>query len=335
MANQKQQQQHESDVRQQSKAAYGQWAELWRKNAKEHSKYAMLDLVAFQNVGIGKACLVIANGYSFEKNLETIKKHQGNVDILCVDKCLPACIENGIIPTYCLVCDASVSYEKYLKPVEDRLGQTNLIINVCANPKWSANGNWKSRYFFVNKDVLKSEDEFMGLSGCKNVIPAGTNVSNAAIIMLTQSDERGRQNFFGYDKLLMIGFDYSWGNDSYYAFDKTGDGKRNYMKSVYLFDLKSQMVYTSPNLLFSAKWLDRYVNVFKIQAIQCSRDSIFRGAGVADLAEQMQYRYKPEDAKEVIDLLEYRRTFQAKVDGINRRIMEIGRDHHRNLIRTI
>lgn len=323
------------DVVNQSKAAYNQWAKQWREHAKHHSRYPMQDILKLQNSGVGKAVLVIANGHSFEKNIETIKKYQGNVDILCVDKCLIHCIQNGIIPTYVLVCDANVSYETYMKPVEDQLAGTTLLINVCANPKWSDHGNWKDRYYFVNKDVLKSEREFIELSGCKNVIPAGTNVSNAALVMLTQCDEQGKRNFFGYDKLLMIGFDYSWDDESYYAFDRDGSGKRHYMKSVYCFSLRSQMVYTSPNLLFSAKWIEKYIKVFKIPAIQCSRDSIVRGYKIGDLAEQMQYRYKPEDAKEVIDLIEYRRQLSSKIEGINRRILDIGRDHFNQLIRTV
>lgn len=322
------------DVINQSKVAYAQWAKQWREHAKHHARYEMKDILAFQNVGVGKACLVIANGPSFEKNVETIKKHQGNVDILCVDKCLKHCLDHGIVPTYALVCDANVPFEKYMEPVQDKLQDTVLLMNVCANPKWADNGNWKDRYFFVNKDVLKSEKEFMELSGCPNVIPAGTNVSNAAIVMLTQCDERGKKNFFGYDKLLMIGFDYCWGEDSYYAFDHYGAGKRHYMKSVYCFSVGGDFVYTSPNLLFSAKWIEKYIGVFKIPAIQCSKDSIVRGWKLGDLAEQMQYRYQPEDAKEVRGLLDYRRQLTAQIEGINRRIVDIGRDHFKQLIRT-
>jgi len=325
---------HELDVRRQSQAAYAQWAKIWREHAKEHARHEMKDMLALQNVGIGKACLVIANGHSFEKNLETIRKYQGNVDILAVDKCVRHCLENGITPTYALVCDANVSYETYMQPVEHLLQDTILLANVCANPKWAASGNWKDRYFFVNKDVLKSEAEFMALSGCKNVIPAGTNVSNCAIVVLTQCDEAGKRNFFGYDKLLMIGFDYAWGDDSYYAFDREGGGKRHYMKTVYAFNLRSELVYTSSNLLFSAKWIERYITVFKVPAVQCSTDSILRGWKLGNLEEQLQYRYKPEDAKRVIDLLEYRRNLQAQIDGINRQIMDVGRDHFKQLMRT-
>lgn len=325
------------DVLKQSKSAYAQWAKQWRAQAKHHSRFAMKDMLMFQNIGIGRACLVIANGYSFEKNIETIIKYRDNVDVLCVDKCLVHCLDHGIAPDYVLICDANVSYKKYLEPVRDRLGKTTAIMNVCANPEWSGNGNWKDIVFFVNQDVLKSEREFQALSGCPNLIPAGTNVSNAAVIALNQSGNEGRKNFFGYDKLLLIGFDYSWGDDSYYAFDRTGGGKKNYMKTVYCFDQNkpANQVYTSTNLLFSAKWLEKYVKTFDIKAVQCSRDSIFHGWRLGDLAEQMQYRYRPEDARKVLDLLEYRRELEAKQAELNRQILAIGRDHYKQLIRTV
>lgn len=321
------------DVKRQSEAALKQWQPQWERHAKHHARYVMKDLIDFQNSGVGKACLVIANGYTFEQEIETIKKYQHQVDILCVDKCLKHCIDNGITPKFVLVCDANVPYETYLKPVEDKLQDTTLLINVCANPKWTDNGNWKDRYFFVNKDVLNSDRIFQGLSGCPNIIPAATNVSNAALVMLTQSDNTGRRNFFGYDKLLMIGYDYCW-DKSYYAFDKTGGGKANYMKQVYCFDVKSDYVYTSPNLLFSAKWMDKYIKTFKIPAVQCSKTSILTGFKQGNLAEQMQYSYKPENSKDVISLLEYRRAAAAKIEEINKRIFSIGRDHFKQLIRT-
>lgn len=321
------------DVKRQSEAALKQWGEQWRAHAKHHSRYKMRDLIEYQNSGVGKAVLAIANGYSFEQEIETIKKYQDNVDIICVDKSLIHCIQNGITPKFVLVCDANVSYETYLKPVEDQLQNTTLLINVCANPQWTDNGNWKDRFFFANKDVLESHHEFMQLSGCMNVIPAATNVSNAVIVMLTQSDNDGRRNFFGYDKILTIGFDYCW-DESYYAFDKTGAGKSHYMKQVYGVSIGGELIYTSPNLHFSAKWMEKYLRAFNISAIQCSKHSILTGYKQGELAAQMQYRYKTEDAKEVNSLLEYRRILSAKIEGINRRIFEVGRDHFKQLIRT-
>lgn len=322
------------DVLTQSKAAYGQWAPQWREHAKAHAKFQMKPLSDFNNIGIGKAILVIANGYSFEQNIETIKKHQHNVDILCVDKCLRHCLDHGIIPTYCLVCDANVSYETYLEPVKDQLAGITLFNNVCGNPKWTDGGNWKERYFFVNKDVLSSEKEFCELSGCGNVIAAGTNVSNAALVLLTQCDNHIRQNFFGYDKILLIGYDYSWTDEGYYAFNKDGGGKNQYMKTVYVFNLDDKLCFTSTNLLFSAKWMDKYINAFKIPVVQCSKSSLLQGRGVCDLGTQMRYLYKPDDSVTVRALVRARREFTDKLHEINAKMAEISNDHHLQLIRT-
>lgn len=324
----------DSDTIQQSKAAYSQWAPQWRERAKFHSKHKMLPMSKFYQTGFGKAILSIANGKSFEDNIEIIKKYQHNVDIICVDKCLKHCLEHGIKPKYVLVCDANVSYETYLQPVETQLEGITLFINVCANTKWSDNGNWKEIIFFVNKDVLGSEKEFIELSGCNNVIAAGTNVSNAQMVLLTQCDNNLIQNFFGYDKILMIGYDYCWSDDGYYAYDKDGGGKSNYMKTVYIFNLAKKFCFTSTNLLFSAKWLDKYISTFKIPAYQCSADSLLAGVKVCNLAEQMRYLYKPEDAGVIIDLVAHRKELKKKMDDITIRINEICTDHNLQVRRT-
>jgi len=326
---------HKSDVLKQSQCAYGQWAKQWRVHAKTHGEHfpEMKDLLDFQNIGVGRAIVAIGNGYSFEQNIETLKKYRENVDIICVDKCLIHCINNGITPDFVLVCDANVSYEKYLEPVKDKLKDITLFANVCCNPKWTIGPEWKDVRFFALKDVLKSEIEFAGLSGCPTIIPAGTNVSNAAIILLTQSDNDGRRNFFGYDKILLVGYDYCW-DESYYAFDKTGDGKTHYMRGVHLFSTNAELVYTSTNLLFSARWLEKYVKAYRLQVIQTSKKTIVAGWKFGDLAEGMQYKYRPEDSQTVIKLLEFRRKLSASIDDINKRIFDIGRDHYKNLIRN-
>ena len=318
----------------QSKGALKQWGEKWRHHAKEHSVFEMKDMLDLQLTGVGKAVLCVANGYSFEENLETIKKYADNVDIFCCDKTLKPLIENGIKPKYCLVCDASVDFAKYMQPVENQLQDTILIQNVCANPEWAKSGNWKDKYFFVNKDCLGSEKEFIEISGCPNVIIAGTNVSNAMVVMLTQC-ETSKNNFFGYDKILMIGFDYCWDDNAYYSFDKDGGGKTNYMRQCTVFNQMGDLVYTSANLLFSAKWLERYVKASRISAIQCSKRSIVPGVKVCDLAEQMQYQFRPQDSQELVNLIEYRRKREAEIRNINQRITEIGRDHYKSFIRTI
>jgi len=319
----------------QSKSAYNQWAIQWRENAKAHSKFKQKSFEMFQNIGVGKAILCVANGYSFEENLETIKTHHKNVDILACDKTLGHLIDNGISPAYVVVCDANVNYEKYMEKWKDKLSKTILFINVCANPKWTSNGNWKDIIFFTNTDIIDSQLEFGKISGCSNSIPAATNVSNAMVVLLTQSDNSGRNNFFGYDKILLIGFDYSWKvGGKYYAFDETGDGKASYMRHAYNVLPNGEFCYTSGNLTFSLDWLKTYVNTFKLPVIQCSETSLLCFGKAFSLESQMQYRYKIEDQKTVSNaVMELKRLEQIKQKLVSK-INEIGRDHYWSCVRT-
>jgi len=319
----------------QSKNAYRQWKELWRKHAKMHGKFTQKSLEDYVNSGVGKALLLVANGYSFEENIETIKKYRDQVEIMACDKTLGHLIDNGIKPDFCLVCDAMVDYEKYMKPWEDQLDETVLFMNVCANYKWSHNGNWKDSYFFVNKDIIKSELEFGELSGCPNIIPAGTNVSNAMVVFATQSDNLGRRNFFGYDKILLIGFDYCWKFDGkYYAFDEDGYGKKYYMKHRYLKTRGGEDAYTSNNLLFSAQWLESYIANFKLPVVNCSKSTILGITKTCDLAEQMQYNYKREDGVLVRRTLAQIRKLKKELMDKQLMVKEIDKDHWFKFIAT-
>jgi len=321
---------------QQSLNAYEQHKEIWRENASKAATMAPhKPLSDFLNVGIGKACLIVANGYSLEQNMETIKKNKDKVDIFCCDKTLGHLLDNGIKPTYCLVCDARVDYEKYLKPYEDQLEDTILFINTCANQEWAINGNWADRYQFVNFDSIKSELEFMQISKCSNKIPAGTNVSNAMVVFLTQSDNTGRKNYFGYDKLLLIGFDYSWTYDgNYYAYDKTGNGKTHYMRHIYLKNRAGKDAYSSSNLHFSAQWLEKYLKNYHLPVVQCDENTLLGVVKAGDLDQQMQYKYKLDDAKIVRQDLIKRDKLKHEVNIIEQRLKTIGNDHFNNFIQT-
>lgn len=230
------------DIRKQSESAYNQWAVQWRDHAEQNKKIAeekwggFKSLEDFHNTGIGKFALLLANGYSVEAQIETVIRHKENVDIVACDKSIGHLLARGIVPKYCIVCDANVSYEKYLEPFKEQLSQTIMLGNVCGNPKWGE-ANWKDVYFFINEDILGSHFEFQKLSGCQNFIIAGTNVSNAMLIMMTQSRNEGMANVFAYDRYLLLGFDYCWSDKSYYAFDKDGKGKANYMRHLFLPDI--------------------------------------------------------------------------------------------------
>lgn len=317
----------ESEIKQQSINCYRQWADQWRSQADYHGKrFEMLPLSDFHQVGVGRAVLCIANGASFEENIETIKQYQHNVDIMACDKTLAQCIEHGITPQYVLLCDANVSFEKYCESVKDKLENTILFANVCAATRWAVEGNWKKVYFFINQDCLESEKEFSAISGCQNTIVAGTNVSNAMVVLLTQSDNSGPRNFFGYDKILTIGFDYSW-DDKYYAFDHDGGGKIDYMRQVFIKNLNDDFCYTSPNLLFSARWYTKYVKTFNLPVIQCTRKTIVEGLKLGTLAEQMQYCYNAEDSGLVRSLVAVRDKLTAELAKANEKINAVCFDH--------
>jgi len=322
------------EIKKQSDNAYFQWAAQWRENCKTHSTMPQKPLSDFIGIGIGKSILCVANGYSFEENIEVIKENKDKCDIVCCDKTLGHLIDNEIYPQYCVVCDANVNYEKYLKPFEDKLSKTVLFINACGNPKWSKNGNWKDIYFFVNKDIIKSEVEFSGLSGCHNFIPAGTNVSNAIVVFLTQSDEHGAQNYFGYDKILLIGFDYCWKDDKYYSFDKNADGKDNYMRHMYVLNGANEFCYTSGNLYFSHQWIQRYIQAYRLPIVQCSKKSLLVQCRTGDLKEQMNYNFYQDDSKKLRDNIKIKDNLLRNLRQIDKSLEEIARKHSYNFLVT-
>lgn len=329
---------NEQQIRSQSESAIKQWGPQWEEHCVIHSSDPMIknNLHDFGGIGIGKAILLVANGYSLEENISLIKEHQGKTDIICCDKTLGHLISNGIKPMFCLVCDANVDYDRYLKPYENELQDTILLINVCANPEWSINGNWKSKYFFVNKDIIESHKKFSQISGCSNFIPAGTNVSNAMLIMLTQCDNEGRRNFFGYDKMLLIGYDYSWrANGKYYAYSEDGDGKADYMKHLYCLTSDGDWAYTSGNLLFSAHWLEKYISTFRLPVVNCSKKTILQQTKFGELKEQLQYNFKEEDSAKVRSIcFDLNNIYKLKAE-LEKQLNKIEKEHTLAVMATI
>lgn len=322
-------------IRMQSEAAYGQWAKQWRRHAQEHSVFPMKSIYDFENSGVGRAVLCVANGYTFEENIETIKKNKDNVDIFACDKTMGHLFDNGIVPKFVMMCDANVDYSRYMEKWKDQLQETILIANVCGNPEWAKKGNWKDIYFFINKDILQSEKEFSAISGCQNFIPAGTNVSNAMVIMLTQSDNHGRCNFFGYDKILLIGYDYSWRFDGkYYAFNADGDGKAQYMRHHYINVYDGSAGYTSGNLAFSAQWFETYVKTFNLPVVQCTNKAM-TSLKVGNLEEQMQYNFRPEDSGKMKTALNNLRYFTQAIKDLEKTIKGIEKDHFHSFLASV
>lgn len=323
------------DIKQQTENALNQWGEQWTRHAEENSVHEMKPFADFQNTGIGKAVLCVANGASFEENIDTIKEHQHKVDILCCDKTLGHLLDNGITPTFCMVCDANVDYDKFMKRWEGKLSDTILFINACGNPLWAKNGNWKDIYFFINKDIMNSEKKFIKISGCNNVIPAGTNVSNAMVILLTQCDNEVKRNFFAYDKILLIGYDYSWKEDAYYSFNKTGSGKQNYMRHVYGLNSAGENCFTSNNLLFSMQWIDLYIRNFSLPVVQCTKNTILQLKHMGKLEEQMNYAFNQGHSNIVRKMVAMRKKILTELQGIDGQLNQIGKDHTYSFLSSI
>lgn len=241
----------QNEVLEQSKGAYAQWGEKWRNHAIENGKKykaegrSHLDLY---KRGAGKTALLVGMGPSFEKNIELIKKYKDNVEVSCCDKAFHKLVEHGIIPKYVNICDAGISYERWLEPWIEQTKDTTLLCNITGNTDWSM--NWKGPViFFTNKDNIHSEIEFSELSGCKDMIPAGSNVSNSLVIFLTQ--------LLGYDKYLLVGYDYSFSDDeNYYAF--YDDDKRYWMRHISKITRHGNFTYTSQNLFFSLRWMNDF-----------------------------------------------------------------------------
>lgn len=326
---------HKLNTRKQSEQVLQQQGDKWRAHAKQHAELAPhKSLDDFQNVGVGKALIIVANGYSFEKQIDVLKERHHGHDVMCCDKTLGHLLNHGIKPTYCLVADANVKYS-YMEPWKDQLNKTILFMNVTANPEWSFNGNWKDKYFFVNFDVLRSEREFMPLSKCPNKVAAATNVSNNMVVFVTQCDNNQRRNFFGYDKIILLGFDYSWLPDGhYYAFDKTGKGKHNYMRHIYTINRHAKLVFTSSNLLFSAQWLENYLSIFKLPVVNCSPDGILGKVKTRPLAEQIPYTFKVGHRDIVKSEIRRRDELAVELRRIEHRLMGIGEQHWNNFVQT-
>jgi len=311
----------------QSKAAYNQWKDQWRDHAKQHKAMKIeKTFMDYANIGVGRALLIVGNGHSLEEEIETIKKYQHNIDIMVCDKAMGHLFDHDIVPTYVVVCDANVSYEKYCKPWEDRLWQSHLFINACGNPEWTKQ-EWRSKLIFVNMDSIKSEKEFSELSGSQNFIPAATNVSNQMAVLATQSTNKGRNNWMGYDKIVLIGFDYCWEEDKYYAFNATGDGKNNYMRHAHCMTRDFRPVYSSSNLIFSAKWLDDYIGGFKLPFVVGTKKTLLRSCPSKDLEMQLKYRYSEEDRARVMGLSELRMKLSSDLRAVENELNNIGLQH--------
>lgn len=238
-----------NEIQQQSIAAWKQWKSLWIKNCKinrERNKKSFAELL---NYGQGRTLLQCATGYSLTPNLEKIKKYKDRFDIYCCDKSFGYLMQNDIRPQFCHIADARVS-DEWIKNQDT--SQTILIANIACNPKWTEK-KWKEIYFYVNWDNIDSAKILAPLGNCYDVIPAASNVSNAQVVFATQ--------VLGYDRQLLVGYDYSWEDDSWYYAGNDSD-KKYWMYHLTVITPYGKLAKTSTNLAFSCRWMMQFIQKY-------------------------------------------------------------------------
>lgn len=259
------------DVVNQSNQVWNQFGESkWIPYAQENAKLPRRPSDELRNSGIGKVLVCVAMGESLEGHIEILKQYRDRFDILTCDKGFGALLDHGIKADMVMICDANIPV-KWLTPYVDQTEGVKLICTPYANVEWTK--QWKGdKYFFVNKDAIRSEKHFLNIFGSDiRVIPASTNVSNAMVVFMTGCDDSVQANWAGYEKYLLTGYDYSWRpGGNYYAWNDPKP-KRFYMHNRTMLDIKNDWCFSSENLLFSAKWLYSYVSTFKfLPIINCS-----------------------------------------------------------------
>lgn len=258
-----------NQVLKQSEAVFGQFGEKWKENALFNVRLPRRNAHELQNSGVGKFIVCAAMGASLEEHLDTLIKYRDRFDLITNDKCFGPLLKRGLKADKVMLCDANVPF----RHLEDFVGETEgveLISTVYGNPEWTS--KWKGpRFFYINRDAINTERFFRPIFGEETrSIPAGSNVSNAMLVFLTGSDNAQNINFSGYERFILVGYDYSWRKTgNYYAWNNPIP-KRNYMNHRTMLDVNGDLVFTSENLLFSAQWLYSYVTTFNLPVVNCS-----------------------------------------------------------------
>ena len=253
---------NQKDIQQQSEAAWNVWKNKWLDNCRVNKALKKGKLSDLLDHAKGKVLIQAAFGYSLSKHIDLLKKYKDKVEVMCCDKAFGYLMENGIIPTYCLIADASVTID-WIKGQD--ISKTILLSNVAANPEWTL--NWKGPlYFYVNWDNIGTAHILGRAADCWEVIPASSNVSNAQVVLATQ--------ILNADYNLLTGYDYSWEDDGdYYA--SGASPKKDYMHHADMISPYGYLAKTSSNLMFSCNWLAQYLMKFNtLKVINCSERGI-------------------------------------------------------------
>lgn len=264
------------EVVRQSNQVFNQFGDKWKLFSRYNVRLPRRNINELQNSGIGKTLLCAAMGESLEDSIPLIKANRHKFDLLTCDKGFGTLLEHGIKADYVMICDCNIPF-RWFKPYVNESKGVKLISTLYASPRWTS--KWKGdRYFYVNRDAINSQKIFgpMLPPGELRTIPAGSNVSNAMVVFFTGSDETQNVNWSGYERYLLVGYDYSWRHDgNYYAFANPRP-KRFYMNHRTVVGTDGRHCLTSENLFFSAKWFYSYMTMHKLPIINCS------GRGILD-----------------------------------------------------
>jgi len=267
-----------TDVKKQSLSVFSQFGEKrWIPFSRENAKTPRLNAEDLQNSGIGKVLVIAAMGASLEGQIDILKKYRDRYDLMTCDKGFGPLLDKGLKADYVMICDTNIPAH-YLEPYVLETRDVKLIASCYANLFWTK--TWLGdKYFFINRDAIESEEVFKPIMGPgTTMIPASSNVSNAMVVFWTRSDETQQRNWGGYEKYLLVGFDYSWRPEGNYYAWMNPKPKCHYMKQITNLDMNGDYVFTSHNLMFSARWLLQYLTAFRgLPVFNCS------GRGLLDV----------------------------------------------------
>ncbi len=286
------------DVKTQSENVFGQFGDAkWIPIARENAKLERHPLEELEGVGVGRTILLAAMGESTEEQIETIIKYRDKVHLAVNDKMFGFMVDRGITPDFVFLSDTNIPFRWIEKHIDKTVG-VRLIATPYANLEWTR--AWKGpRYFYVNADIIQSERFFTDMFPGVRIIPASSNVSNSMVCFFVGTTSGPPQNWGGYEKYLLVGYDYSWRPEpnedlapyvktgKYYAFENPKP-KRFYMNHRTLHDINGDTVHTSENLFFSARWMWSFVSGFGFPLVNCSGRGLLNIPIRANLEDQLK-----------------------------------------------
>jgi len=264
----------------QSRRTLDKWGELWESNCKVNR--ANFRKHEFDYKKKSEKCYLFSFGPSFESNLKNLiktKEHYAN-HVGCVDKALGGLLKYSTIPHTVVTADARIRIDECLNGVDEgfagvALKTTHFFICATSDPSWILFCNkYGIKYtIFLNKDTIKSHHEFkkyfnvnrLDIEQDAILLPASVNVGNCLYMI--------HALIYNFSHIFLLGYDYSFQYKSrYYGMESFAPVHRDFGRDKRILeahtvvpDLTGALVYTSQNLLFSAKWL--------VDAI----DKLFRG----------------------------------------------------------